>query len=193
MCKANTQAPPPGVTAIDLIIPPTSGVQGLPPTSAVQGFPTVRGVNLNVVGWLNDTTTNFACRIVFQVQFTVAGLSTSKLDLLRSMDRVASAVSGPDGSRHQDATGGFVSDRPSNPTVLRPSESLIVVSDCPGLGSVQKKSFPATYHATFRLSLVDLALNKPYAQISYVIDIQKQTFDDASPTQSFGSVVKRFF
>lgn len=186
MSNTNTQAPTPmlnKVSAIDLI---------LSPTGAVQGFPTVKGVDLNVPGWVNDTTTTFVCRLVFQFKFTLSGIRASEVAFYRSVARVAT-MRNPDGSQKQDTKtapgGGQTGDGPDVSTVVRPNDSLIVVSDDPGAGRADagpgpKSVFPITYQANFVLYAADyFSPNKTIlAKVSYALNFQKQTFDDTSPT-----------
>ncbi len=190
MCTANTLGTTPTlnkVTAIDLIISSAG---------AVQGFPTINGVDLNVPGWLNDTTTTFMCLPVLQIKFTLSGIAASEVALARRVIRVATVMAS-DGSQKQDTkmapNGGPTGDGPSTSTVVRPSNSLIAVSDVPGFHGGGKKIFPITYRASFDLFAFDLVTKAILAKVSYVIDIQKKTFDDSSPTTNLSNVVKSIF
>ena len=193
MCTTNTQSPPPRlnkVSAIDLI---------LSSAGAVQGFPTVQGVDLNVLGWINNTTTTFACQIVFQVKFSLSGITAREVALHRVKTRVATVMKS-DGTQQQDTKTGDDGPRVDPVTgadvsVLRPSDSLIAVSDCPGYPGGNKWNFPMTYHASFDLYAFDrVSANRAIlAKVSYVIDIQKKTFDDSSPTTTLSNVVKLIY
>ena len=77
-------------------------------------------------------------------------------------------------------------------TVIRPSPSVIAVSDDPGFGGGGKLVFPITYHATFDLFAFDIVM-KTILRISYVIDIRKQKFDEASPTITLSNAVKAMY
>ena len=190
MGGSNTQAPPPKlnkVSAIDFI---------LSSTGAVQGFPTIAGVDLNAPGWINDTTTTFACRLVFQVKFTLSGIPASDVALARRIVRVATVMN-KDGTQQQVTKtapdGGPTGDGPTTSpvsTVVRPSTSLIAVSDDPGYPGGNTWNFPMTYHASFDLYAFDVVTKAILAKTSYVIDIQKQTSNDSSPTTNLSSIVK---
>ncbi len=200
MCATNTLSSPPRlnkVSAIDLILSPLGAVQGFPVLQAVKDGIAL-SVDLNALGWDNQTTAPYACRLVFQVKFTLSGITASEVGLRRMANRVGTAM-GPNGQETKQ-TSGYDGPRP-NPvtgvdvTVLRPSNSLIVVSDCPGFTGGGNKVFPITYHASFDLYAYDRISpgGTILAKVSYVIDIQKKTFDDASPSTNLSNVVKQIF
>ena len=179
--------PKPKVTAVDLIATPAG---------KLQGFPTLRGVDLNVTGIHNDTTTTFACVLVVQVKFTLAaGSDSTDVDVGRMVLRLAS-VRGDDGSRVPSnktaADGGRTGDGPSPQTIIRPSATMVAVSDSPGYPGGQKERFPVIYHASYDLYAWDNTTTNGagalknekgvLAQVSYVVDFQKQTSTDAAPT-----------
>jgi hypothetical protein len=157
------------VTSLDVI---TSS------TGAVTGFPAIPGGgSLDTPGPFNDTTTG-ACRNFHQMKFTVAGITTNELRLLRMIDR-KSTVAGT-----QQKYAG--QDGPNSTTVLRPANtSLVVVADCPGYkASSNSADFPISYNADFKLYGYDVVSNAILAELHYTVTIAKSALNDAKPTNT---------
>jgi len=162
------------VTSLDLI----TGSSG-----AVTGFPAVIGGGvLDSPGPFNDTTTG-ACRNVHQMKFTVTGIPSSELRLLRMIDRKSTTAGTK--SAHQG------NDGPSPTTVLRPTTSQVAVADATGYkASSQSSDFPITYDADFKLYAFDLVSQTILAELDYTVTIAKSTISDAKPTNQI-SVTKK--
>jgi hypothetical protein len=178
--------PKPKVTAVDFIAVPTG---------AVHGFPTIEGIDLNVPGVHNDTTTTFGYKVVIQIKVTLAaGTDLSEVAVGRKVLRLAS-VRNDDGTvqpiNKTTTSGGATGDGPSASTVVRSDASTIAVSDAPGYAGGPKERFPVIYHASYDLYAWDTIEHGILAQVSYVVDFQKKTSTDASPTlQPFHVITK---
>src|SRR5262245_48706097 len=142
-------------------------------TGAFSGFPTVNGVDLNVPGPLNNTTTTGTCVNVHQMQFHLTNIDPNEVKLVRKIVRVASAggkSEPPKGEKDKPAADG-----PSDPTVIRPKDSSsIVVSDSPGFigkgdASKSKDAFPVSYDANFQLYAIDFVGPKILAKLEYTV------------------------
>ena len=147
-------------------------------TGAVTGFPAIPGGgSLDTPGPFNDTTTG-ACRNFHQMKFTVAGITTNELRLLRMIDRT-STVAG----KQQKYAG---QDGPNSTTVLRPANtSRVAVADCPGYkASSNSADFPISYNADFKLYGYDIVSNAILAEVHYTVTIAKSALSDAKPTNS---------
>jgi hypothetical protein len=162
------------VTSLDLI----TGSSG-----AVTGFPAVTGGgSLDSPGPFNDSTTG-ACRNIHQMSFTVTGIPSSELRLLRMIDRKSTTAGTK--SAHQG------NDGPSPATVLRPTPSQVVVADATGYkASGLSSDFPITYDADFKLYAFDLVSQTILAELDYTVTIAKSTLSDAKPTNQI-SVTKK--
>lgn len=162
------------VTSLDLITGSTGAVTGFP---AVTG-----GGSLDSPGPFNDTTTG-ACRNIHQMKFTVTGIPSSELRLLRMIDRKSTTAGTK--SAHQG------NDGPSPATVLRPTPSQVVVADATGYkASSLSSDFPITYDADFKLYAFDLVSQTILAELDYTVTIAKSTLSDAKPTNQI-SVTKK--
>jgi hypothetical protein len=162
------------VTSLDLVTGSTGAVTGFP---AVTG-----GGSLDSPGPFNDTTTG-ACRNIHQMNFTVTGIPSSELRLLRMIDRKSTTAGTK--SAHQG------SDGPSPATVLRPTTSQVVVADATGYkASSLSSDFPITYDADFKLYAFDLVTQTILAELDYTVTIAKSTLADAKPTNQI-SVTKK--
>jgi hypothetical protein len=162
------------VTSLDVI----TGSSG-----AVTGFPAVAGGgSLDSPGPFNDTTTG-ACRNIHQMKFTVTGIPSSELRLLRMIDRKSTTAGTK--SAHKG------NDGPSPATVLRPTTSQVAVADATGYkASSQSSDFPITYDADFKLYAFDLVSQAILAELDYTVTIAKSTLADAKPTNQI-SVTKK--
>jgi len=164
-------APKNNVTSID----PITGTK-----NALTSFPAlpVSNCNLNSPGPLNDTTTG-SCRNIHQIHFHLRGIRAEDVSLLRIVERTT-IIGGDTDSINK-------SDGPSAEAVIRPNDSLIAVGDCPGFSakSANPAAFPISYHAHFILSAHDSVQKVVLAKISYDVAIDKKTFDDPNPTNTF--------
>jgi hypothetical protein len=162
------------VTSLDLI----TGSSG-----AVTGFPAITGGG--VLGSpcpFNDTTTG-ACRNIHQMKFTVTGIPSSELRLLRMIDRKSTTAG------TKSAYQG--NDGPNPAMVLRPTTSQVAVADATGYkASSQSSDFPITYDADFKLYGFDLVSKTILAELDYTVTIAKSTLSDAKPTNQI-SVTKK--
>jgi hypothetical protein len=163
------------VTSLDVITGPTGAVTGFP---AVPG-----GGSLDSPGAFNDTTTG-ACRNIHQMKFTVIGIPTSELLLLRTIDRTATVAG------MQKKFAGV--DGPNPTTVLRPANtSYVAVADSPGYkASSNSSDFPISYNADFKLYAFDFVTKTILAELNYTVTIAKSTLTDAKPTNSINVTKK---
>ena len=144
-------------------------------TGAVTGFPAITGGgSLDSPGVFNDTTTG-SCKNIHQMKFTVTGIPSSELQLLRMIDRTATAA----GNKHVHKG----KDGPSAPTVLRPTSSLVAVADSPGyIGHGHSTDFPVSYNADFKLYGYDIVSKTILAELDYKVAIAKSALTDNKPT-----------
>jgi hypothetical protein len=78
--------------------------------------------------------------------------------------------------------------------VVRSNDSTIAVADDPGYsGQGRKDLFPVSYHGRFELFLFDIVSTAILAKASYVVDVQKSSFGDGSPTTTLTGVSRAFF
>jgi hypothetical protein len=159
----------------------------LTPTGAITGFPVIDGCDLSVPGTFNNTTTTGTCLSVFQIAFHVDRIPITEVGLVRRINRTATVtINGAQVTRTKTGLDG-----PSSVTVLRPSASLIAVSDSPGLdGTGRRDIFPMTYHADFELFAFDLVGNGILAKLTYTVDITKRSFADSAPTIGLTNIVR---
>ncbi len=169
---------------------------------AFSGFPTAKGIDLNVPGPFNNTTTTGSCVNVHQMQFHLAKGDPEEVKLIRKVINVTKA-NGRTGTKGKKGTDGakdeFADDGPSAGSVIRPANSSsIVVADAPGFigtGDATKIAtvFPISYEADFELFALDPIAPKLLAELKYSVSIAKQSFSDSAPTNQITEKSRKLY
>jgi hypothetical protein len=163
---------------------------------AFSGFPIAKGIDLNVPGPFNDTTTIGSCVNVHQMQFRLSRGEPREVKLIRKVIRVA--VAG--GTEHRKGEKNKpADDGPSEGSVIRPKDSSsVVVADAPGFigkGDAGKSTnvFPVSYDADFQLFATDAVDPRLLAKMEYTVSVAKKSFGDTAPKNEITEKSRKLF
>ena len=165
-------------------------------TGAFSGFPVAKGIDLNVPGPFNDTTTTGSCVNVHQMQFHLSRGDPADVKLIRKVVRVATAGGKTQQKGEKDKPAD---DGPSAGSIIRLAKSSdVVVADAPGfIGRGDPKqsqaAFPVGYDADFQLFATDLVQPRILARLDYSVHVAKQSFGDAAPKNEIVEKSRQLF